>query len=107
MPMEESARRVETAGSLGRFLHGIRKRYDFAQRADKGMFDLGDIAALIDPERTSQWEITEAPAVRFDYSYDFARKNGSVLRIHSIDRYASFELLDCALERIAKSAAPN
>jgi inosine-uridine nucleoside N-ribohydrolase len=101
MPMDESERRVGSVGVLGKFLHDIRKRSAYASRADKGMFDLGDIAALID-EKACAWEGVNAPSVRFDYCYDFKQTNGPLLRIKSIDRNASFALLDQALTRIMK-----
>ena len=95
------------AGALGKFLHDIRKRSAYASRADKGMFDLGDIAALVDPPRTCQWEAAQAPSVRSDYRYDFKQTNGPLLRITTIDRDASFALLDQALARIAKPSPPS
>jgi inosine-uridine nucleoside N-ribohydrolase len=101
MPMDESERRVGSAGALGRFLHDIRKRSTYASRADKGMFDLGDIAALVDTE-TCTWEAVQAPSVRSDYRYDFKQTNGPLLRITTIDRDVSFALLDQALARITK-----
>ncbi len=104
MPMEESEKRVGSVGALGRFIHDIRKPSPYARRADKGMFDLGDIAALIDPAGTATWETVEAPGVRFDLSYDFTQKKGPLLRIKSIDRTASFSLLDQSLRRIASGA---
>lgn len=105
MPMDESERRIGRAGPLGKFLHDIRKRSAYASRADKGMFDLGDIAALIDPSGTSKWAESPAPSVRFDLSFDFSRNHGPMLRITSIDRDASFKLLDEALARLAKPSA--
>ena len=101
MPMEESEKRVASVGALGRFIHDIRTPSPYARRADKGMFDLGDIAALIDPAGTTSWETVEAPGVRFDLSYDFAQKHGPMLRIKTIDRDASFALLDRSLLRIS------
>lgn len=97
MPMEESARRVGTAGPLGKFLHEIRKPSAYASRADKGMFDLGDIAALIAPAQLCEWERVQAPSVNADYSYDFSKPKGPMIRIRSIDREASFQLLDQSL----------
>ncbi len=102
MPMDESERRVSGVGPLGAFLHDIRKHSAYASRADKGIFDLGDFAALIDPS-ICQWEEVEAPGVTFDYKYNFNRKNGKIVRIMSIDRDASFLLLDRALARIAQA----
>jgi purine nucleosidase len=101
MPMDESESRVGSVGVLGKFLHDIRKRSAYASRADKGMFDLGDIAALLD-EKTCTWETAQAPSVRSEYGYDFKQTNGPLLRIKSIDRDASFALLDQALARNVK-----
>jgi purine nucleosidase len=105
MPMDECERRVSHAGPLGKFLYDIRTRSAYARRADKGMFDLGDIAALIDPAGTCTWESVPAPSVRLDYTYDFKSTNGPLLRIPTIDRDASFKLLDQSLARIAKTPA--
>lgn len=106
MPMPESKDRVGRVGPLGQFLHEIRTRSAYASRPDKGMFDLGDIAALIDPAGTSQWESAAAPAVRFDLTYDFSRNYGPMLRLTAIDRDASFALLDRALARLAPPPRP-
>jgi len=107
LPMPESEKRVGRVGPLGKFLHGIRTRSAYASRADKGMFDLGDIAALIDPAGTSRWEPATAPAVRFDLTYDFSKNYGPMQRITAIDREASFALLDRALARVAPPPLPQ
>ncbi len=101
MPMEESGNRVGSQGKLGEFLHEIRKRSAYASRADKGIFDLGDIATIIDPDGTSQWEMTTVPSVNYDYKYDFEHSNGQLTRISTIDREACFLLLDQALKRLS------
>lgn len=106
MPMPESETRVGRTGPLGKFLHEIRTRSAYASRADKGMFDLGDIAALIDPAGTSTWESAAAPAVRFDLTYDFSKNHGPMHRITAIDRDASFALLDRALAHLAPPRLP-
>ncbi len=106
MPMPESETRVGRVGPLGKFLNAIRTRSAYASRADKGMFDLGDIAALIDPAGTCQWESAAAPAVRFDLTYDFSKNHGLMHRITAIDRDASFVLLDRALDRLAPPPLP-
>ena len=104
MPMAECAQRIGSAGPLGKFLYAIRQRSAYASRADKGMFDLGDIAAIIDPNRICKWETSPAPSVQFDFHYDFTRTNGALIRITSIERDASFNLLDKSLKRIGTSS---
>jgi purine nucleosidase len=102
MPMDESERRVGAAGPLGRFLHDIRKPSPYARRADKGMFDLGDVAALIDPAAATA-EVVAAPTVDHDLRYDFSKPNGRIVRVSGIDRDRSFALLDESLKRAAGS----
>jgi purine nucleosidase len=101
MPMRESEQRVGRKGALGKFLHEIRLGSAYASRDDKGIFDLGDIAALLNTNAIT-WEVTAAPSVRMDLSYDFAHPRGSIVRISRIDRDASFSLLDEALARLAR-----
>ena len=96
MPMRESEQRVGGKGALGKFLHEIRLGSAYASRDDKGIFDLGDIAALLNTNAIT-WEVTAAPSVRMDLSYDFTHPRGSIVRISRIDRDASFLLLDEAL----------
>ena len=104
MPMEESARRFAGLGPLGKYLHEIRLRRPGYQTPEKGMFDLGDIAALVDPGCV-RWERTEAPAVDHDLRYDFSKKNGEILRIHHVERDRAFELLEQSLKRLARLSA--
>jgi purine nucleosidase len=99
MPMSESEKRVMPNGKMGKYLHDIRKRSVYASRADKGLFDMGDIVALID-HRITKWEIVDAPSVGHDLRYDFKTKRGKFIRIFDIDRDASFKLLDEALTKL-------
>jgi hypothetical protein len=58
----------------------------------KGFFDLGDIAALVDPGLAC-WEETECPEVDWDLNYQFKGKLGSILRCYHVDRDRTFGLL--------------
>ena len=49
-PMEESERNVRPYGALGQYLHEYRYVRPGFQSPRKGFFDLGDVAALVDPE---------------------------------------------------------
>ncbi len=101
MPMEESVKRIMPNGVMGKYLHEIRLRSAYASRADKGLFDMGDIAALID-HRITKWDVVDAPSVSHDLKYDFKTNRGKMIRIFDIDRDASFKLLDEALTRLNK-----
>ncbi|OAQ38949.1 hypothetical protein A5893_13000 [Pedobacter psychrophilus] len=99
MPMHESEIRIASNGSFGQYLHDIRKKSAYAQLPDKGMFDLGDIAALIDVN-VVKWETAKLPSVKDDYKYDFSKNKGTFTRIYDIEREATFKLLEEALRRI-------
>jgi hypothetical protein len=101
MPMDESEKRISTNGKLGAYLHNIRKKSTYAQLPDKGMFDVGDIAALIDTS-IIKWETAFTPVVADDYKYIFNKTSRTLTRINAIDRGGTFKLLDAALARIEK-----
>lgn len=101
--MEETAARLAPISRLGTHLLEIRWRSKHWQKPNKGMFDLGDIAALIDPA-CAPWERTAAPTVKEDMAYDFSRTHGEIVRIKDVDRDRCFELLE---EGLRKLKAPN
>ena len=97
-PMEESERMVAPYGELGRYLHEYRLTEPWFQSPKKGFFDLGDIAALVDPSLAC-WEETECPEVDWDLSYHFKGTLGSILRCYHVDRDRTFGLLYDRLRR--------
>ncbi|HVE39933.1 MAG TPA: nucleoside hydrolase [Planctomycetota bacterium] len=99
IPMEETERRFAPLGPLGTHLHEIRRRNPHFTLPTKGMFDLGDIAALIDPA-CAPWEKTAAPTVQADLKYDFSTPRGELIRIEDVDRNRCFDLLEEALRRL-------
>jgi hypothetical protein len=99
IPPVDSARRLAPLGPLGAFLHESRSRNSYVASPTKGLFDLGDIAVLIDPS-CGAWERSAAPGVTDDLSYDFNRSRGSLIRIRDIDPARSVDLLEEALRRL-------
>jgi hypothetical protein len=99
MPVEEVERRLVPLGPLGAFLREVRDRKPAWRSPDKGLFDLGDIAVLVDPT-SGRWERTRAPDVGWDMRYDFAHDNGEILRIADVDAARSLDLLQHSLERL-------
>jgi purine nucleosidase len=97
-PMEESEERVMPWGEIGAYLHEYRYQSKGWMRPDKGFFDLGDIAALFDPDLAS-WEEAECPRVDWDLSYRFEGTLGSILRCSDVDRDRVFALLFEKLEK--------
>lgn len=87
--MEESERRMKPHGALGDYLHEYRHSQGWLAAPDKGFFDLGDIAALLDPDLAT-WEEVDCPAVDHDLSYRFEGELGRILRCGDIDRDRTF-----------------
>jgi len=91
-PMEESERFVAPYGELGKYLHEYRHNSPWFMDPHKGFYDLGDIAALLDPELAC-WEETDCPEVDWDLDYRFKGTMGSILRCYHVDRDRAFALL--------------
>lgn len=102
MTKEESERRFASLGPLGKYLQEIRYRKPAFLSPRKGFFDMGDLAALVDPG-VVRWETTEAPTVDHDLRYDFTHTHGEIVRIYHVERDPSFDLLERALHVIARN----
>ncbi|MBD3268118.1 hypothetical protein GF373_15755, partial [bacterium] len=90
-PMEKSKRILSPYGELGAFLHDFRSKSSWYQSPRKGFYDLGDIAALVDPSLV-EWEVAHVPEVQWDMDYVHSKKHGKMLRIYQIDREETFSL---------------
>jgi len=99
-PMSES-RQFAACGELGRYLHQYRYESAWYQDPKKGFYDLGDIAALIDPDLAS-WEVVQCPDVDWDLAYKFNGTKGSILRCYDIDRDRTFELFQRKLQMMSQ-----
>ena len=95
-PMEFSEQFV-SCGALGKYLHEYRFESSYYQRPDKGFFDLGDIAALVDPDLAS-WEVVHCPEVDWDLAYKHRKTKGKILRCYDIDREKTMQLLHAKLK---------
>ena len=101
-PMDESQRWMEL-GPLGTYLHEYREKKPWYQSPTKGFFDLGDIAALVDPSLAS-WEVVDCPEVNWDLAYQFKSTKGRILRCKAIDRDKTYALLN---DRLRQSDQPK
>lgn len=89
--MEETRQKLAPAGPLGRYLHDYRYGDAWYQQPDKGFFDLGDIAILVDPS-LGYSEVVDAPDVEWDMRYIPTKENGRIRRVYQIDRDRTFDL---------------
>jgi inosine-uridine nucleoside N-ribohydrolase len=99
-PMSES-QQFTVCGELGRYLHQYRYESSWYQDPTKGFYDLGDIAALVDPNLAS-WEIVKCPDVDWDLAYKFNGTKGSILRCRDINRDRTFELFRRKLQTLPR-----
>lgn len=90
-PMEESEKNVRPYGEIGKYLHDFRIGNSWMESPTKGFFDLGDIAALVDPD-LGYWQVVSCPEIDPDLSYKFTEKKGKILRCYHIDRDGTFDL---------------
>ena len=101
-PMDESEAKMRPHGELGRYFHDFRLTRPGYQSLKKGFFDLGDVAALVDPSLTYR-EVVDVPGINWDMAYDRSKKFGSMIHIYQIDRDRTFELLYRKLEQAARN----
>ncbi len=99
--MQETLTRFAPLGPLGRFLYDIRLRDPRWQADSKGVFDLGDIAAFVDPN-TVRWETVKSPRVDQGLNYDMSKTYGDIIRIYHVESKPTFDLLEQALRRLAR-----
>ena len=99
--MEESSKYIRPFGELGQYLFDYRLKHAAWSKKDKAMFDLGDIAVLIDPD-IGKWEQSVCPTVSYYMDYNFYKTNGCMLRCLDIDREKTYRLL---YDRISRTKA--
>jgi len=90
--LEESEEYIKPYGELGRYLYEYRLKNPYFTRPDKGYFDMGDMAVLIDPS-VGTWEEIDCPTVNYYMDYNFDQTNGKVLRCTNVDRDKTFKFL--------------
>ena len=101
-PMEQTKERIAPLGPLGAYLHEIRNRRPAWESPMKGFFDLGDVAAIVDPS-TVRWQTVDAPQVDHDLRYDFSRNRGPIIRIYHVETEPTWRLLEDALRSLPAS----
>jgi inosine-uridine nucleoside N-ribohydrolase len=97
--MEESAIRLRPLGEVGRFIHDYRAgHHAWVQHPDKGIFDLADLAWMIDPT-LCRVERVPAPKMLRHLFFDQTAGNGEMLRVTDINASRTWELFFDFLSR--------
>lgn len=99
--MDYTEQRIAPLGKLGRFLHDFRYRVSYFSKPDKGFFDLGDIAWMIQPGLCKE-EVIDAPTMDPYMFYDHAHTNGKMLRVYDIEPEGTWKLLEHKLKEAAE-----
>ncbi|QDU72157.1 nucleoside hydrolase [Mucisphaera calidilacus] len=90
--LAESASRLRPIDSMGAFIHDYRCGLGaWARRDDKGIFDLADVAWMIDPS-LCRGEVVPAPKLLRGLEFDWGQTHGSMLRVTQIDTGPTWDL---------------
>jgi inosine-uridine nucleoside N-ribohydrolase len=103
LSMKDSEERLASLGELGRYLHDFRHRSEYFARSDKGFFDLGDIAWLIEPGLCRE-ETIPAPKLERHCRFDSETPRGEMRRVFNIDPEPTWDLF---FDRMAHFADPS
>jgi len=100
--MQTTEERLAPLGKMGAFLHEYRFRNEYYQRSDKGFFDVGDIAWMIDPALCAS-EIIDVPYM--DFAMRFQRRDnlGQMLRVSQVQPEPTWELFFARMQAAAGS----
>ena len=90
-PMHVTAEKLLPLGGLPAFLHEFRFRNPYFQRDDKGFFDLGDIAWMIQPE-FCQNAVVNIPSMDWKMAFHYKSDLGKMLRVSEISAPPIWEL---------------
>lgn len=97
--MELGEKYIATSGEMGKFIHEFRNRVPQWMTMDKGFFDMGDIAWMIDPSVCKN-EVVYAPTMDEYMFFHHEQTNGKMLRVYDIDNDAPWNML---FERLANN----
>jgi inosine-uridine nucleoside N-ribohydrolase len=84
-PVQETERELLPPGGMAAFLHEFRKRADHWMSDQKGFYDLGDIAWLIDPSVCTN-EVVDVPHMDAKMHFHQNADLGKMVRAHSVSR---------------------
>ena len=98
LSMENGERYIAPTGPMGKFIHEYRYNHPHYQTLDKGFFDMGDIAWLIDPG-VCKSEVVYVPAMDPFMYFNHGVQNGKMLRVYDIDNNAAWNMLCDRLSR--------
>jgi hypothetical protein len=88
---EDTEKYVASTGSLGKFIHEFRKKRAQWMTNEKGFFDLGDIAFLINPDLCYR-EIVTAPSMSQNMYFSRTENNGKMMRVYEIKNEGTWQL---------------
>ena len=96
---ETTRERLAPISAFGKYLHDFRDRNPYFALGDKGFFDMGDFAFLLDPS-TCECEIIDAPEITRYMYFKHNGQFGKMLRVHSVSAERTWDIFYKGLERL-------
>jgi len=90
-PMSVTEERLLPLGGLPAFLHEYRLRREHYQRDDKGFFDLGDIAWMMQPD-VCRFDVVDVPRMDWKMAFRHDGDLGQMLRLSRISPQPVWDL---------------
>jgi len=81
-PMDVTEKNLVPLGGMPAYLHEFRKRATWFQKDNKGFFDLGDIAWMVDPDVCTN-EVVDVPHMDWVMKFQHRGDLGRMLRVHT------------------------
>ena len=100
-PYEDTRERLASTGEVGKFLHDYRDRNPYFALPDKGFFDMGDFAFLLNPG-ICKYEICEAPELTRYMYFNQTGRYGRMLRVYDIVPTKVWEMLYEGITKLNK-----
>jgi len=90
-PMNITEEKLLPLGGMPAFLHEFRYRSPYFQRNDKGFFDLGDVAWMMQPE-VCKTEVVDVPHMNWKMEFQQKGDLGKMLRVSEVSASPVWEL---------------
>ncbi|MCL2058120.1 MAG: nucleoside hydrolase [Oscillospiraceae bacterium] len=100
-PYEDTRKYLAPTGEVGKFLHEYRDRNPYFALPDKGFFDMGDFAFLLNPG-ICESEICEAPELTRYMEFKHTGRYGRMQRVYEIAPLKVWELLYEGITKLNK-----
>jgi hypothetical protein len=96
--MRVTEEKLKPLGGLPEFLHDYRFNAPYFKSEEKGFFDVGDFAWMIDPSVCDS-EVVNAPGMDWKLFFRHDGKQGQMLRVHTIQAEPAWDIFFTAMKQ--------